>query len=301
MILHNVLNFDRSSNSEVTLTTTDLIELLRQTEGFGRQHVFLFKTEPEIAQKILNADHLAMLLLDTWSLQINGAPKLVDKPESPTFVDATTGKKNGLNFLFIKEIEKRTSRKFLSEVTNTDQMTYTRIYSVQEQRAINSIRLWENGLLEVRLSSKDNGTKYRDELLSFSRRLRPLIDVGGFHEVSLNKLKDSLWSKRNELKDTIRFSTYTLANDEGITLRANTAFSTDDLSESKEAAESLEVFKDADAICTESNIFFKIPKPEETHKEVHVLLNGENHEFAITSALTEEEYEYVFQQIRKHY
>lgn len=44
----------------------------------------------------------------------------------------------------------------------------------------------------------------------------------------------------------------------------------------------------------------KKPNADGSEKEIHVLLNGEANEFAVTAAITEEEYEYVLHQVRKY-
>mgnify|MGYP003410748599 CR=1 FL=1 len=46
--------------------------------------------------------------------------------------------------------------------------------------------------------------------------------------------------------------------------------------------------------------WFEVVAGDETVKEIHVLLNGEDNEFAVTAAITEEEYEYVLRQVLKH-
>jgi hypothetical protein len=47
-------------------------------------------------------------------------------------------------------------------------------------------------------------------------------------------------------------------------------------------------------------VYFKLPGIDGSEKEIHVLLNGEGNEFAVTSGITEEEYECVLQQVRKY-
>ena len=98
----------------------------------------------------------------------------------------------------------------------------------------------------------------------------------------------------------MKFSTYTLRDDEGMTLRANTAVTTDDLAGSERIAKSLAEFDTDSAYCSDSNVYFKIVAGEETLKEIHVLLNGEDNEFAVTAAITEEEYEFVLRQVLEH-
>ena len=240
------------------------------------------------------------LLAEKGVGEVGDDPLIVDLPPEPTFVDARFANAGGVKSVVLKEVEKRTSRKLTSETTDETAMTYTKVYQVEHQRAINVARLWANGLLEVRIASRDNATRYRDDLAQFFNRLKPIIVRNEFTEVSLNQLKKNLWAKRAELQNLVKFSTYTLRDDEGMSLRANAVLSTDDLAGSERIAKSLAEFHSDAAHCSDSNIYFKIVENGETIKEIHVLLNGEDNEFAVTAAITEEEYEYVLRQVLQH-
>lgn len=285
---------------EGQLTLADLHGLLRRTEGFGRQHVFLFKCPADRAAAMIALDRVKGLLQDKGVVDVGDDPLVVDLPSEPTFVDARFAQTGGFRSMTLKEIEKRTSKKLTSEVTDTSAMTYTKVYKVEHQRAINVVRLWDSGLLEVRIASRDNATRYRDDLAFFFNRLKPIIARSEFTEISLRQLKKNLWAKRSELQHLVKFSTYTLQDDEGMSLRANAVLSTDDLAGSERIAESLAVFNAETVQCSDSNIYFKIVEKGETVKEIHVLLNGEDNEFAVTAAVTEEEYEYVLHQVLQY-
>jgi len=283
------------------LTLAALYALLRSTEGFGRQHIFLFRCPPERAAAMITEQRVRNLLLEKGIGETEDDPLLVDLPAEPTFVDVRFGKAGGVvKSLTLKEIEKRTSKKLASEATDDEAMTYTRVYKFEHQRAINTARLWDDGLLEVRIASRDNATRYRDDLAHFFNRLKPIIARNEFAEVSLRQLKKNLWDNRAELQHLVKFSTYTLQDDEGMSLRANAVLSTDDLAGSERVAKSLAEFNAETVRCSDSNIYFKIVENGETAKEIHVLLNGEDNEFAVTAAITEEEYEYVLRQVLQH-
>jgi hypothetical protein len=282
------------------LTIADLHALLRRTEGFGRQHIFLFTCRTDRAAAMISEERVRKLLQEKGVSEISNDPIMVDLPDKPTFVDIRFGKAQGAKSMMLKEIEKRTSKKLTSETADDEAMTFTKVYKVEHARAINVARLWDNGLLEVRIASRDNSTRYRDDLAFFFSRLRPIIARDEFAEISLKTLKKNLWAKREQLQHLVKFSTYTLQDDEGMSLRANAVLSTDDLAESERIAKSLAVFNADTVLCSDSNIYFKIVENGQTIKEIHVLLNGEDNEFAVTAATTEEEYEYVLHQVLQH-
>lgn len=278
----------------------DLHTLLRSTEGFGRQHIFLFRCPPDRAAAMIAEKRVRNLFKEKGVAEAGNDPLVVDLPPQPTFVDVRFGNAGKLKFVTLKEIEKRTSKKLTSETADDEAMTYTKVYKVEHQRAINVARLWDNGLLEVRVASRDNATRYRDDLAHFFNRLKPIIARDEFVEISLRQLKKNLWAKRVELQHLVKFSTYTLQDDEGMSLRANAVLSTDDLAGSERITKSLAEFNAETVQCSESNIYFKIVENGETVKNIHVLLNGEDNEFAVTAAITEAEYDYVLHQVLEH-
>lgn len=286
--------------NEGLLTLADLHSLLRRTEGFGRQHIFLFSCPPDRAEQMIAEKRLQAVLAESKMSEALTDPLVVDLPENPTIVDVNVSNVEGIPTVLFKEIEKRTSKKLASAVTDTAAMTFTKVYKYEHQRAINVARIWANGLLEIRIASRDSVTKYKEDLADFFYRLKLVLPRSEFREISLANLKRNLWEKRIELQRVLKFSTYTLRDEEGMCLRANTIITSDDLADSERVAKSLAEFDQDTSYCSESNVHFKIYQDEESFKTIHVLLNGEDNEFAFTAALTEEEYEYVLQKILEH-
>jgi hypothetical protein len=285
---------------EGLVSFADLQALLRRTEGFGRQHVFLFKCPEDRATQMVAEDRVRRVLQENKIDEVGADPLVVDLPDQPTFVDVHFAKVEGVQTVSFKEVEKRTFKKLTSEVNDTSAMTLTKVYRYEHERAINVARLWTNGLLEIRIASRDNSTRYKDDLTHFFSRLRTIFPRTEFRDISLGGLKKNLWEKRVELQSLVKFSTYTLRDDEGMSLRANTALNTDDLAGSERIAKSLAEFDTETTYCSDSNVYFKILQRGENVKEIHVLLNGEDNEFAVTAAITEEEYAYVLRQVLKH-
>ncbi|MBC7705937.1 MAG: hypothetical protein H7274_18580 [Rhodoferax sp.] len=286
--------------NEGHITFADLHALLRRTEGFGGQHIFLYSCPPERAVAMMAEARIKNLLLERGVAAGDADPLVVDLPPEPTIVDACFAEIEGHKSMALKEIEKRTSKRLTSETTNEQDMTFTKVYKVEHERAINVARLWNTGLLEIRIASRDNATRYRDDLANFFNRLKPIVARNEFAEVSLAQVKKNLWAKRVQLQHLVKFSTYTLQDDEGMSLRANTVMASDDLADSERIAKSLAQFDTETTHCSGSNLYFKIVEREQTVKEIHVLLNGEHNEFAVTAAITEEEYEYVLRQVLQH-
>lgn len=278
----------------------DLHALLRRTEGFGRQHIFLYSCPPERAIAMMAEGRVRGLLSERGFVAGTADPLLVDLPLEPTIVDLRFDSGTDYTSMTLKEIERRTFKRLKSEISNDEEMTFTKVYAVEHERAINVARLWSTGLLEIRIASRDNTSRYQDDLAHFFGRLKPIVARGEFTEISLAQVKKNLWAKRVELQHLVKFSTYTLQDDEGMSLRANTVMASDDLADSERIAKSLAQFDTETTHCSGSNLYFKVVEDGETVKEIHVLLNGEDNEFAVTAAVTEEEYEFVLRQVLQH-
>lgn len=281
------------------ITIPDLHKLLRTVEEYGRQHVFVYKCEPSRAAAILSPQRIANLLQQSGSEALSENPIILELPEKPTITDIRLERHGKSSVLVIKEVETRTVYVPIGTVRDPETKILSKKYQPENKRVVNIARLHSEGFLELRIASRDNTTKYKEDVDRFFCALRTIFNRDEFQDWSLAKVKDALWERRETLKELVRYSDYTLKNDNGTTLRAATAFSTEDLNDDDAAQESLSKFRQTTAICLSSNIFFKIPGSEPP-REVHVLLSGEANEFALTAACKKEDYEYVLEQIRQN-
>jgi hypothetical protein len=94
----------------------------------------------------------------------------------------------------------------------------TKTYAVTKKRAVNIAQLNENGLLEFRLASQDNQSRYHDNLRALRIQVSKFIPLGGFEMVSLSKAKDRLLEDRATLAGEVRYSHSTASNDFGFWL-----------------------------------------------------------------------------------
>lgn len=140
----------------------------------------------------------------------------------------------------------------------------------------------KSGRLTVRIAQQRNTKKYKSESDSFRYLIRDLIPEVGFREVSLSSAKDYLWDEKDRLDDEVRFTTATLKNDYGTSLQAATGSISDDLYKDVGAVEGLTVFKDHDAHCDTSNLWFIVKDPAPPSINIHVYISGEINEFEIT-------------------
>jgi hypothetical protein len=281
-------------NNEIS--NLDLISLLRSAEECGRQHVFLYSCSQPQAIQLLDRSRVSTILSRRQLSHLLAEPDILLQPDVPKIVDVRweTGTVD-LN-LVVKEVEIRQHRKFLRNEVHGDD--FYKIYTNEEQRAVNLAKLHRDGLLEVRITSHANSSKYDGDLVRFFRELNDFFPLAQFSEISLTKVKDRLWSERANLRHLIKYTDATMCNVEGNLLRAVTGSEMDDLSGDASIGQSLDLLmsQDDNAYCADANLWFR--KSAHLSADIHVLLNGETHEFALPANCSEADYQYVLGQIR---
>lgn len=279
-----------------TITLDDLIQLLTTAEECGDQHIFLFRCASDATEEMLDRarTHAALRAANLEHL-IEG-PSIERRPTSPTIVEVRwqAGQQTDLS-MTIKEAEVRTKRVLKRERPRGKY--FVKIYEDKPVRAINLAKLHREGFLEIRIQSRDNTTKYDGDVIRFLRQINNFFPLKRFAEISLSTAKDTMWQRRAELINLIRYTDASVIDEEGNTVKAATGSDNADLGQSA-AGQSVDFILRADqnAYCSESNLWFQ--KSDHLSRPIHVLLNGASNEFAITKKCSAEDYEYVLNQIR---
>ena len=285
--------FDKGS-----ISREDLINLLRESEEHGHQHVFLYRTTKTAS--LLNATRIAGELKKRGQENILKEPRILNRPASATMVDARREAFPGGDESFtLKAIETRVYQKRTSQRVTNKQIIID--FEPVESRAVNLFRLKSDGLLELRIQSYTNTSQYDDAVESMWNISGEILPRDSFQQISLQKAKENLLRNREQLKDGIRHSDSTVRNDAGIMLRITTGETADDLYADKAANRSLGDFLDTRAFGERLNVYFLhhdgVPLPTQ---ETHTILAGSINEFAILGACPKEDYEYVLGQLIKY-
>lgn len=276
------------------ISNADLIGLLRSAEECGRQHVFLYSCDAPRAIDLIDRARVSGILRSQGRESLLTEPQVLAQPASPTIVDVRWDTAAVDLRLVIKEVELRSQQRFLR--TERDGNTLRKIYEIREERVVNIMRLHRNGLLEVRVGSHANSSQYQDDVNRFWRQVDAFIPRNDFLDVSMSLAKAKLLTDRNNLLDRIRYTDSTLRNDNGVVLRAATGSEASDLGQDEGAQASLDAFMQHDAYCEGHNFYFKAVNG--LKNDVHVLMTGALNEFAVPANCSQEDYEYVLDQIR---
>lgn len=286
--------------NEGTLTLINLRELLRQVEECGRQHIFLYQCTPERAIQMLSSQRVEAVAEEMGLSGLFAKPLDLDLPDDPSIVDIRliTNENNQPLSLIIKQVETRTTNTFLNVVHDEDKQQMSRVYTVTKKRAVNVAHLYADGLLEIRIASQDNSTKYHHNVSTFFNSIAPLILKDEFHEVSLSSAKGRLLNEQEDLAEVIRFGNSEATNDSGFKVNVFSSSQNDDIFGDDGSKKSLKAFLENGGHVSRTNLYFLIPETE-PKRELHVLISGAHNEFAIPVSCTAEDYQYVCGKIRQ--
>jgi hypothetical protein len=281
--------------NDYKISLDELVELLSSAEENGDQHIFLFHCRPEDAVAMMDRSGTEATLRAAGLEHLIKGSDMGRKPATPTIVDVRWDSADVDLTMVIKVAEVRTKLTLVRERLVGGK--HFKVYADKEVRAVNVAKLHRAGFLELRIQSRDNTTKYDGDVLRFMRVISQFFPTTRFGETSLSKAKDTMWARREELRDLIRYTDASVIDEQGNRIRAATGSDTSNLSDSA-AGKSVDYMlqEDANAYCSDSNLWFL--KSDKLGSPVHVLLNGASNEFAIPRKCSAADYEYVLTQIR---
>jgi hypothetical protein len=291
------------SLEENDLTREDLVELIRLSEEYGAQHIFLYDTSAKRADKLINQRRVEELLEKMGLPSLINRPRILDQPSSPTITDIRVELNGARRSLVAKVVERRTYQRFIDQKNEGDFLI--RRYKELQVRAVNLFRLSDDGLLELRIYSHENSSDYRNDVAKMWNMLSFLFSPTDFKQRSLGKIKTNLWKNRDALQDILRYSDSTLRNALGTALSASTGSEQASLFNDPGASNSLDEFLKFKAYCDASNVWWLKGGGQQTKdeidavpsKDVHVLLKGATNEFVVTAKCSKQDYEYVLDKI----
>jgi hypothetical protein len=278
------------------ITVAGLIDLLRSVEECGGQHIFLFETAPANALAIMNRARVAEVLGRRGLHRLFNEADVLLQPEAPQIVDVRWETANIDLAFIVKEIELRTHRKYLGEQVEGDR--FYKVYTNEQQRAVNVAKLHHNGLLEIRIAAH-RGSKYQADVDRFIVHLAEILPFAQFGEVPLDTAKNKLLAERKIDSRVVRYTNATVCDGEGNLMHAITATDGGDLANAPAIGRGLDALldNDADAYCSDSNLWFI--QRDELSADIHVLLDGEVNEFVIPAHCSPQDYNYVLNTIRR--
>lgn len=281
------------------LAEADLIELLRQTEEHGGQHILHYTLVPGRSVAKLFDGSLPGILSSAGFPSL-GTTSLVDLPNTPTIVEVRE-ESGGPRSIVLKIVEKRTTLEKVSDaVSGQGKLVVT--YNQIPYRAINMMRIREDGLAEIRIQSSADAVSYGGNAEGVFNLLKPVVDRFDWKDEHLDIFKANLLdgTKRVSLRTIFGLRHTQHSNSVGTRLSAAAAGIGSSMYDDAEGVATLDRFlqKKGDAYCERVTITMKRHGPME--RSIGLLVTGEANEMAITSKVSKKEYEYIVSKILEH-
>ena len=288
-----------------SLSTEDLLLLLREVEEHGSQHVLLYRlSRNETFGSLFDENELERRLVEAPGWPMVGEASFVNLPDKPTIVEVRRDWKEGHPSVIVKIVEKRIHKR--RKGTEQDKGDLIVRYSQEVYRAVNVVRISADGLAEVRVFSHKEAASYEGEALGILHRLAPLVSVTKWESLPLNKLRNNLLDpkKRNEMKKHFKLRHTQQRDANGNRLQAAVGILSSDIYEAQGLIGSLDLFgqeKNA-SHCDRAAVYLQPARSNE--REIAVVLhgdtNGQPNEFSIGSRISRQEYEHILQSIIKY-
>ncbi|TIQ99469.1 MAG: hypothetical protein E5X36_08780 [Mesorhizobium sp.] len=282
--------------AEKKLSDLDLLELLRQTEEHGSQHIFLYTLIPgRKIDKLFNGDFPK--ILSTAKFPALGTVSLVDMPEKPTIVEVRTDVVDGVKSVVFKIVEKRSTLDKVSDTTKNGQFIVT--YNEVPYRAVNVMRIIEDGRAEIRLQSHSDSISYSGIASSIFTILDGVVNRLDWKDDKLDKFKEALLDEKRRKAIMSRFGLRHTqhTNTDGTRLTAAAGFPGASMYDDTDAVASVDRFlaKKGHAHCDKASV--TVRKGAGLKRDVGLIVGGEANEFAITSKVSRAEYETILRTV----
>jgi hypothetical protein len=191
----------------------DIVQLIRESEEYGRQHVFLFRCSKSEALSLNNESVIRSRLADLDLGNLLSNPRIIDTPRGLQLVDVRLEGLGNERSLIVKGIGVRRRRVHIGTEKSGNREIVT--YEWEEDRCVNVLRVSTQGLVEVRIQSYRNAVDYAAEAEELFAKCTGIVDRLKFEDFSLARARLHLIQKRNSLSDFVRFAENTLRSKMG--------------------------------------------------------------------------------------
>lgn len=272
------------------LTDLDIRALLREAEDFGRQHVFFFERSSSATDhSLFDPKRFRQSLKKAgWEQYESGLHIVHGTPSTFSVSDVLLddGK------FSIKFVEPRTVELDVREVANDAIVTR---HVVRVVRAIDVVRIYENGLLEICVGIEHGTPSYSKILDDLWVLVSDFFDVKSFRPMDLQKLKRKVTVGANEaVKKLVRLTKAESHDADGNKQSLAAGRVGGSLLDHGSIRETLTSFANGKQVRTASASFgFLAQSSGVPSKQINVIATKEVNELIVVRNCTSKDYEYV--------
>lgn len=273
------------------ITEAELVDLLRQTEEHGGQHIFFYRLIA--GRSIANLFNGSLpAVLAAAGFPTLGSTSIVDMPNQPTIVEVReeAGTKRAVCF---KIVERRTNLEKVSDVSGNGKVVVT--YDEIPYRAVNVMRIQEDGFAEIRLQSFADAVSYAGNAEAVFTTLNPVVDRNHWRDENLDKFKSNLLdsSKRTNLQTIIGLRHTQHLNTSGTRLSAASGGVGSSMYDDADGVATLDRFNQKTGHSHCERVAITMKRYGDLERSIGLLVTGEANEMAITSKVSKREYDYI--------
>jgi hypothetical protein len=286
----------RPAIEKKALKEEDIRDLVREAEDFGRQHVFLFEpVENGPDPKSLLKTSRVKKFLDNggWSEHVN----VFSLPVMPADIEANDIHFDG-TYASFKFVEPRTIV-LLERQETPEGWLIKRV--PQQHRAIDVVRLQDNGLLEFRIQSIQGTVDYVAIVERLWIQMLGFIAKNDFREKDLSGLRRAFTVKPTAaIRKLVRVRRARGQDADGTGFDVHTRRPDGDLLKSVKASQSMAAWSGSTAHLGHTSVGFLPQEDANLHREIGVIFPDSVNELQVLSNCTRLEYEYILENISLH-
>lgn len=272
--------------ADETLQSSDLIALLDQVEGWGNQHVYLFKAEKGLIDWLADENKFKEQLRKRRLVRIFNRRIPLVLPEEPT-LSAIEWSAQHVRFIWV---EKRIYRDPRDDKSYTEDEIEYHAYEVKQSRGIISFNCdLVTGLAELMIQRLPSGNNYAAEKAKYMDELKRIFDVS-----TLKPQKISRSILRADEDKKIRKRSSQLATQQGSGATFTSASRRTDVYKEKTIRDARKALGNRVAGRL-GNYYWPI-----VDRDVHVKLYAKDQRIGIFGECTEDEVKNVLSAVRKH-
>lgn len=278
--------------SNKTITTDELISIIREAEEHGKKHVRLFYFPDDFLDDFKSA--IQKDTVASWAKD-KGHPRTGEYvfaayPESPIVAEVRVGDGEDKDALIIKiaRTEHRRKRGVLTEIDGRQVYVADRV----PFRAVDVLKIHTNGLVEVRLNPRtEPPISYSGTANSVLSQINGLLDPSQIGELSLAKAKDSFSDQQKKQQLSEKFELYETQHkdDEGHRIQSSSLAEQGGILKSNRMAKVIQEFTvgDAGAYCERVRVSYRFGEVQ----KINAILSEDTNEIIFTAALSRAEYD----------
>lgn len=286
------------------LTQEDLVDILAEVEEHGRQHVFLYElARGQSVTDLFDEAALGRLLKRAPNFPPLGSPSFVESPEEPTIVDVRFDHRGRTPCLVVKIVEPRQQTYNRREAESRGRLTVT--YDLRKYRAVNVVRIWKSGFVDLRIFSHRDAMSYDGLATALWGQIGAIARSDMFRPYDLAPLRRAFWDKerRKEIQRMFALRSSDHKNAVGNRIRAAATALDSTMFDDPDLVASMDRFNStrSDAECERATVALRQEASGGIlSRSINLLLHGESNEFTITAKITRSDYEYVLDTILKN-